>query len=120
MVRTAWGRAVLALTAGLGVWSGLARAQECGEEPGASVRPGKSRPFLNWLFDKPPCGCFATHNSVTCGNLRSEYVFIFGSCRDFYNEPCLQGPPNHPFPVDPSYQTAPGYPGKKGYETRPE
>jgi hypothetical protein len=38
-------------------------------------------------------GCFATHNSVGCGSLKAECVYIFGSCRAFYGEPCLPPPP---------------------------
>jgi hypothetical protein len=38
-------------------------------------------------------GCFATHNSVGCGSLKAECVYMFGSCRAFYGEPCLPPPP---------------------------
>ena len=36
--------------------------------------------------------CFATINSVGCGSLKSECTFIFGSCRQFYGEPCYPKP----------------------------
>jgi hypothetical protein len=37
--------------------------------------------------------CWDTHNSVGCGNLTSDLVFMFGSCRQFFGEPCMQAPP---------------------------
>ena len=45
----------------------------------------------DWLSDHP-CKCYADHNSVGCGSLKSECTFIFGSCRKFFGEPCLKGP----------------------------
>jgi hypothetical protein len=40
-----------------------------------------------------PCGCYSHFNDYTCGSLRSEWVYIFGSCRDFFGEPCLKRAP---------------------------
>jgi len=48
-----------------------------------------------------PWYCWASHNSIGCGSLKAECNFIFGSCRTFYGEPCLKGPP--PVPVPPGY-----------------
>jgi len=39
-------------------------------------------------------GCSATQNSVGCGSLKAECIFVFGSCRAFYREPCLAPPPH--------------------------
>jgi hypothetical protein len=38
-----------------------------------------------------PC-CTVHHNDFTCSSAQSEYMFIFGSCRMFYSEPCRTGP----------------------------
>jgi hypothetical protein len=38
--------------------------------------------------------CASSHNQPTCGNLHSELTFIFGSCRQFFGEPCLPPPPH--------------------------
>lgn len=38
-------------------------------------------------------GCWAHHNSYSCGSYRSETVFIFGSCRAFFGEACWKTPP---------------------------
>ena len=38
-------------------------------------------------------GCWSSHNRPTCSSLHSTATFIFGSCRSFFGEPCLQGPP---------------------------
>ena len=52
-----------------------------------------------WLRDHP-WYCWASINSVGCGSLKSECDFVFGSCRRFFGEPCLKGPPP---PVPPWY-----------------
>jgi hypothetical protein len=54
------------------------------------------RRCLTWL--RRPCGCAATLNSFTCGNLDSELTFIFGSCRQFYGEPCVKQQPIPAYP----------------------
>jgi hypothetical protein len=51
-------------------------------------------PILHWL--RHPCGCWATVDSVGCSSLKAECTFLFGSCRRFYGEPCLKGPPPIP------------------------
>jgi hypothetical protein len=33
-------------------------------------------------------GCMATHNSHGCGSTYAQYLFIFGSCREFFGDPC--------------------------------
>jgi hypothetical protein len=45
--------------------------------------------------------CWSHHNSYSCGSLKSECVFIFGSCRAWYGEPCVKGPP--PIAAPPGY-----------------
>ena len=42
-------------------------------------------------------GCYATHLGFGCSNFRSNMIFIFGSCRSFYGEACIKGPPP-PYP----------------------
>ncbi|HKB36916.1 MAG TPA: hypothetical protein VKD72_10710 [Gemmataceae bacterium] len=67
------------------------------EDPTAP--PSRFRQALSHLYLK----CWATHLEPTCGSLHSEWMFLFGSCRHFYTEPCLPGPPPLPLPpgVDP-------------------
>ena len=36
--------------------------------------------------------CYTNRNSPGCTNLRSELRWIFGTCRDFFGEPCLPHP----------------------------
>lgn len=45
-----------------------------------------------------PLGCWASFNGYSCSSLPSTWAFVFGSCRDFYGEPCLKGPPPSPLP----------------------
>jgi hypothetical protein len=88
---------VLAAALGLFAWAGAARADQDPE----TVRPHpdahQPHPVLKALHIPVPLGCWASHNGYTCGSLQSEGVFIFGSCRAFYGEPCLKGPPPPPW-----------------------
>jgi hypothetical protein len=75
------------------------------EAPGAPRRP-----VLDWLHSRPrpivdhvhDCmhakgvGCWSHHNAYLCGSWKSECTFVFGSCRAFFGEPCLPGPPAPP------------------------
>jgi hypothetical protein len=58
---------------------------------------------MNWqryqIWQRPPLGCWAHHNQPRCGSLRLELVFLFGSCRAFFGEPCLKEPPPTPMPA---------------------
>jgi hypothetical protein len=67
-------------------------------------------PVLEWCADKTrSCGCWADYNSdYNCGSLHSECIFIFGSCRQFWREPCFKSPP--PSPFGPAYDCPPGHP----------
>ena len=50
------------------------------------------RPLL--FHAKAPCpGCsFGDDPDMGCGTCHSEWVFLFGSCRAFYNEPYYYSP----------------------------
>ena len=39
-------------------------------------------------------GCAASHNSNGCTSCYARLVFVFGSCRQFFSEPCVQPGPN--------------------------
>jgi hypothetical protein len=62
-----------------------------------------NRPFLN-MFCSHGVGCWSHHDRPTCSSLRSELAFIFGSCRTFFGEPCMQGPPTIPVPTKGPYR----------------
>ncbi len=38
------------------------------------------------------CGCMSTHNSHGCVDMHAHYIFFFGSCREFFSEPCFPPP----------------------------
>lgn len=59
----------------------------------AAHSAGPKKPCREWL-QKCGLGCWSSINSIGCGSLRSECDFIFGSCRKFYGEPCVDAPPN--------------------------
>jgi hypothetical protein len=66
-----------------------------GSCPGCEGNGGQHHPALRrWLLR--PIGCWTTHQDYGCGNLKSECIFLFGSCRQFYGEPCLKEPPPLP------------------------
>jgi hypothetical protein len=69
-----------------------------------TVRP---RPVRDWFDDHTRgCGCWADYNTdYNCGSFYSECVFIFGSCRHFWREPCFKSPP--PSPFGPGYDCPP-------------
>ncbi len=71
-----------------------ARAQDA-ETLNPHPNPDKTHPVLRFLHI--PTGCWASHNGYSCGSFQSESVFIFGSCRAFFGEPCLNGPPPEPW-----------------------
>lgn len=68
-----------------------AAGQGCCGCRGADAPPNG---VYRWL--RRPLGCWASHNCPTCGSLKSECIFLFGSCRQFFGEPCLKGPPPLP------------------------
>jgi len=37
--------------------------------------------------------CQTHHNDFGCGSGKADCVFIFGSCRAFWGDPCYKGPP---------------------------
>jgi len=47
--------------------------------------------------------CYSHFNDYSCGGIYSEAAFHFGSCRTFFSERCIKGPPPSPVPgFDPS------------------
>jgi hypothetical protein len=78
---------------------------KCGGYSGGkdgSNKDGVRRPQLceRWFNRSRIFGCWADYNTdYNCGSCRSEYLFIFGSCRQFWREPCLKEPPTNPLGV---------------------
>jgi hypothetical protein len=92
-------RAVLAAALGLGVWAGLARAAGPKVPAGMTeLPPGVPPQPPGWLQRHCGLNCWASFNGYGCSSLHSELAFIFGSCRTFFSEPCLKGPPPSPLP----------------------
>ena len=124
-----WRPALLAVV-GCGVWASLASAQEQPQQeqphpwhypgnhtfapPGAPPVDNTQVHSLHERFRTGrPLACWSSFNGYTCGSLRAECDFIFGSCRTFFGEPCLKGPPPSPLPpwvrlTPPSSPSAPG------------
>ena len=100
---------VLALAAGAVLWAGAARAEDVETTRPYIVDPNQKHPVLRLMHVHLPLTCWSTHNGYSCGSLRSEGVFIFGSCREFFGEPCIKGPP--PPPWSPEARIPPGVDG---------
>jgi hypothetical protein len=50
-------------------------------------------PLADWWRNRIPLLCYSHFNDYSCGGVHSEYLFHFGSCRQFFGERCLKGPP---------------------------
>jgi hypothetical protein len=88
-------RAALATCVGLAVMAGLARAEGppvvvMDETAPPAAAPAPRRLFRDWL--RRPVGCWSHHDALLCSSWESERCFIFGSCREFFGEPCLKSP----------------------------
>jgi hypothetical protein len=94
------------------------------DSPPAAEAPGAPhRSVRDWIHNRPhpvqdyihDClhehgvGCWSHHNAYLCSSWKSECTFVFGSCRAFFGEPCLIGPP--PSPLPPGYGPPPQQPG---------
>lgn len=112
-------RMVLSAVIGLGVVAGLARAEppQPNPEPWAVIEYGRYSPgvptvetappvvqapsrkplrrFLDW-YREHSWTCRTHHDDFGCSSWESECVFIFGSCRQFFGEPCRKGPSPYP------------------------
>jgi hypothetical protein len=64
-------------------------------------------------FKNIPGNCWASHNGVGCSSLGSTCTFMFGSCRQFFGEPCFNGPT--PLPRVPGADYGPQGYGQQGY-----
>lgn len=46
---------------------------------------------MKGFFNGPSCGCLP-NSDISCSNWHQEYQFIFGSCRNFFGNPCFKTP----------------------------
>ncbi len=67
------------------------------------------KPWGGMVNDGTPRGCYANHNGNGCGSFTSDAVFILGSSRAFFNEPCHKrsGPTPWELLYGPHMTTAP-------------
>ncbi len=80
--------------------------------PALVADPNQMHPFkarLHNLIQRHPSYCWSSHNSVGCGSLEAECTFLFGSCRQFFGEPCFKGQPTIPGLPPPPGAPAYGY-----------
>jgi hypothetical protein len=110
MMEGTWRRGLLAAVVGLGVWAGLARSEEQILAPSEMPKP-PAPPITRW-FQRHHCCCASHHNDLGCTSGKADFMFIFGSCRTFYLEPCPQGPT--PYRYAPPKATNPGSPTPGG------
>jgi len=63
-------------------------------DPDRPVPAPRTRRPVRDFGDKTRVNCWATHNALGCGSLQATCVFMFGSCRQFYDEECVKAPPH--------------------------
>jgi hypothetical protein len=63
-------------------------------DPDRPVPPPRTRQPVRDFADKTRVNCWATHNALGCGSLQATCVFMFGSCRQFFDEECVKAPPH--------------------------
>jgi hypothetical protein len=61
-------------------------------DPTVAAAPKASGGWKEW-WHSHGIGCWADANSFGCGSLHSTCIFMFGSCRAWYKEPCFPIPP---------------------------
>jgi hypothetical protein len=93
MLQPTWTRTVLAAVIALALAAGVSYAQDFETTHPHFIDPNQPHPVLRLLHVPLPVACWASHNGFSCGSTRSEATFLWGSCRQFFGEPCLQGPP---------------------------
>ena len=108
----------LSFIVGLGCWFGKVQAQEPAMTTAPAQAPvhvsadhtvspvrghvaNRMHPFVNWrdrsdlddrtraAFNRHGYCCGQHHNWYGCGGWHAQNVFVFGSCRTFFSEPCL-------------------------------
>src|SRR5262245_24617146 len=129
-MRARWQRTLLAVGLGLAVSVCSAQAgepaieSEGGSEFAVEATPKEKKRLLprarseetptlaeRWR-NRTPILCYSHFNDYSCGGVHSELAFLFGSCRMFFGERCLKGPPPSPVPgFDPDDEglTPPGH-----------
>ncbi len=66
----------------------------CGQGGDPSAKPAKQENFVNKCLHSVGLNCAASHNTVGCGSCYGHYIFVFGSCRQFFGEPCIPWGPD--------------------------
>ena len=101
----------------MGCGPGGCAGGDCGAAPAAAGQGQRWRPFQNCFHKMGSC-CFVDANSPGCTSCYAEYIFQFGTCRQWFGEPCLpypprNGPPQYGFNSPAPYGTN-GYNGAYG------
>jgi hypothetical protein len=86
-------RKLLIALAVLVVTAELVQAQEPVYYPYAPPRKQGIIHRLCEKLDRCSCGSGKTHHHIGCVGSRGTAIFIFGSCWEFFEEPCIRGQP---------------------------
>ncbi len=63
-------------------------------------RRGPIKRFCDRLH-RHSCGYGKTHHDLGCTGCYVDFVFVFGSCWEFFEEPCNRQPQPPPYPLFP-------------------
>ena len=73
----------------------VAYTAQSGAPCAAEQKPEQAQPgFCMRCLNSIGLGCAANHDSPGCGSCYSHYIFVFGSCRQFFGEPCFPWGPD--------------------------
>lgn len=64
-----------------------------GPAPTSAADLAKKGLLQRWFENCANNSCQTHHNDYGCGSWKADTVFIFGSCRAFWGDPCYKGPP---------------------------
>lgn len=101
---------IIVLTALLGL---MMAAPACADDCDHGPKPRRGQRLRDWLKNKPVhrdcmqlhCGAGKTHHDFGCTGFKGECIFVFGSCWQFFEEPCYPRPrpPMEPYPYPHPY-----------------
>jgi hypothetical protein len=58
--------------------------------------PHRVKEYIHQVKDYCSCGYGRTHHDLGCTGWRGEHIFFWGSCWQFFEEPCSRGPRPEP------------------------
>jgi hypothetical protein len=74
----------------------LSAQDDCGCQPQPRTCVGRCLQRFCDRLERKSCGYGKTHHDFGCIGWKGEAIFVFGSCWQFFEEPCNRQVPPHP------------------------